>query len=154
MIELNLRMNDVCSLDLLSVVLDLASVHRMSLQLPYNQLSASRMRMSLSSLFARPDELRSLTLLPLEIEGQYDTPVDTILAIVPSHIKHLTFKIQKLEQMKQTLQIMQHLWSISFNFPYHRKIIGREVIDWLSAIGRIFTYSETDHSLSFWLEHA
>lgn len=150
---MNLWMNDVCSLDLLTALLDLPSIHRISLELFYNQLSTSTMRMQLAALFIRCCCLRSLTLLPLEIDGQYDMSVETIVAIVPSHVKHLTFKIEKLEQMIKTLKTMQHLWSISFNFPYHRKINAKEVIDWLSSSGRTFTYSVTDHSLSFWLEN-
>ena len=151
--KMNLRMNDTCSLDLLTALLDLSSIRRITLELFYKQLSTSTMRMQLSSLFTRCSRLISLTLLPLEIDGQYDMSVETILAIVPSHVKHLTLKIQKLEQMKKALNTMQQLWSISFNFPYHRNINAKEVIDWLSSSGRTFTHSVTDHSLSFWLEN-
>jgi hypothetical protein len=146
-------MKDALSLDLLSALLELSSIHRISLELFYNQLSNSNTRMHLSALFSRCCHLKSLTLLPLEIDGQYGMFVDALLAIVPSQVKHLTFTIQNHEQMERALTTMQHLWSISFNFPYHRKIDGREAIDWLSSNGRIFTYSETDRSLSFWVEN-
>ena len=152
--ELHLRFDALWSSkssDYLSRWINFSFIRRLFLLLYYNDLSSIQTKRNLSSLFTCACHMKTLILLPLELDGQYDVPVDTIASLVPSCVKHFTFKVQCLRHIEVALTMLRDLCSITFHVPHHRKINSQEVIQWLTDHERTVTYSETDQFIRFWL---
>lgn len=140
----------VDSLYFISILVNLSSLQTLSFQSDFDQSTVSNIVDNLVTLVHRASNIRSLILLPLGTNGQYNTTMATLCSIVSFHVKHLTLKIQRLDDMKIVLGILQHLSSVSFNLPSDRKINSNEMIDWLINNGRDVTHLEHEYSLHFW----
>lgn len=152
-IELKLRVDGqwpIESLHFISMLVNLSNLQILSFQSHFDQSTVSNTIDHLVTLVHRTSNLCSLILLPLGVDGQYHTTMTILCSIVSFHIKHLTLKIQKLDDMKIVVERLQHLSSISFNLPSDRKININEMIDWLISNGRDFIHLENEYSLHFW----
>ncbi len=148
-IELKLRFDGEWpaeSLYFISMLVDLSNLQTLSFQSNFDQSIVD----NLVTLVQRASNICSLILLPLGADGQYHTTMEILCSIVSSHVRHLTLKIQKLDDMKIVVERLQHLSSVSFNLPSDRKINSNEMIDWLFSNGRDFTHVDNDYSLHFW----
>jgi len=155
-IELKLRVHGewpIDSLHFISMLVDLLHLQTLSFQSDFEQSTVSNTVDNLVTLVNRASNICSLILLPLTTNGQYNTTMATLCSIVSFHVKHLTSKIQNLDDMKIVVEKLQHLSSVSFNFPSDRKINSNEIIDWLINNGRNFTHLENDYSLHFWFSN-
>ncbi len=156
MIELKLRVHGewpIDSLHFISMLVDLLHLQTLSFQSDFEQSTVSNTVENLVTLVNRASNICSLILLPLTADGQYNTTMTTLCSIVSFHVKHLTLKIQNLDDMKIVVEKLQHLSSVSFNFPSDRKINSNEIIDWLINNGRNLTHLENDYSLHFWFSN-
>jgi hypothetical protein len=152
-IELKLRVDGewpIDSLHFISILVDLLNLQTLSFQSDFDQSTVSNTVENLATLVYRASNICSLILLPLATDGQYNTTMAILCSIVSFHVKHLTLKIQKLDDMKIVVERLQHLSSVSFNLPSDRKINSNEMIDWLINNGRDLTHLENEYSLHFW----
>ena len=154
MAQLKLRVDGEWPADALhfiSILVDLPNLQTLSFQSDFNQPTVSKTVDKLVKLVHLTSNIRSLVILPLATDGQYTIDMLTLCSIVPFHVKHLTLKIQKPNDMKTVIEKLKHLLSVSFRFPYDRKIHVNEMIDWLVSNGRDLTHLEDDDSLRIWL---
>ena len=146
--ELYIRLDEFWStksIHFLSALVDLSYIRRFVIQLHYDQLS-------IFNLVAHFPRLKSLDLVPLDADdASHQMKMEKITLSIPMHVKHVTLKIQSLDEMKLVFNTLPHISSIMFNYPYHRKINSKEIIQWLQENRRTFTFFETDHSLNIWL---
>lgn len=152
-IELKLRLDGewpIDSLHFLSTLLDLSNLQNLSFHSHFEQTTISQTIDHFTSLIHRTSNLISLIILPLNTDGHYNTTMVTLCSMIPSHLRHWTVKIEKLEDMKMVVEKLKYLASVSFHLPSDRKISGSEMIDWLFNHGRNFTYLENETSLQFW----
>jgi hypothetical protein len=152
-IELKLRVDGEWPADSLYFILmlvDLINLQTLSFRSNFDQSTVSNTVANLVTLVHRALNIRSLILLPLSANGQYNTTMATLCSLAPFHVKHLTLKIQKLDDMKIVVERLKHLSSVSFNFPSDRKIHSNEMIDRLRNDGRDITHLENEYSLHLW----
>jgi hypothetical protein len=151
--ELKLRLDGEWPSDFLhfiAMLVDLSNLRSLSFQSDFDQSTVSKTVDNLMTLINRASNICSLLLLPLGTNGQYHTTVATLCSVVSSHIQHITFKIQKLDDMKTVLKKWPHLVSVRFNLPSDRKINCNEMIEWLIDNDRNFTHLDNEYSLHFW----
>ncbi|CAF1053538.1 unnamed protein product [Adineta ricciae] len=137
----------------ISMLINVSQLQDLSFQSDFNQKTAANVVDSLTKFIQRISHLRSLSVLPLDINGQYHVDMANLSSIVPLSVEHLTLKIEKLEHMILLIKNLDHLSSVSFNYPHDRKIITDEMIEWLSNSGRDFSHLEREYSLHFWLNY-
>ncbi|CAF0817129.1 unnamed protein product [Adineta steineri] len=147
--ELNISVHGEWPIDsfyFISILVDLLKLQKLSFRSDFDQSTIDNLTVLVNQAF----NIHSLSLLPLNMDGQYNTTVTNLCSIVSLHVKHLTIKIEKLDDMKIVVKKLKHLLSISFNFPSDRKINSHEMIDWLINNGQNFTYLEYEYFLHFW----
>ena len=152
-IELKLRLDGEWPVDgihFISLLVNLLNLQTLSFQSDFDQSTVSNTIDNLMKLLHRASNVASLILLPLDTNGHYHVRMATLCSIVSIHVKHLTVKIQKLDDMKTVVERLKHLSSVSFNYPSDRKINSNEMIDWLVNNGRDLTHLEKEYSLHFW----
>ncbi|CAF0826842.1 unnamed protein product [Adineta steineri] len=148
-IELNISVHGEWPIDsfyFISILVDLLKLQKLSFRSDFDQSTIDNLIILVNQAF----NIHSLSLLPLNMDEQYNTTVTNLCSIVSLHVKHLTIKIEKLDDMKIVIKKLKHLLSISFNFPSDRKINSHEMIDWLINNGQNFTYLEYEYFLHFW----
>ena len=151
--ELQLRLDGEWPIDALyfiSSLIDLSNLQSLSFRSHFEQTTVLNTVDHLTTLIHRASNVISLIILPINPNEQYNTTMVTLCSIVPLHVRHFTVKIQKLEDMKMVVEKLKHLTSVSFHFPFDRKINSNEMIDWLLNNGRNLTYLENESSLQFW----
>ena len=79
------------------------------------------------------------------------TPMQAICMMVSDQIKHLQISVNNVEEIKVILDQFDHLFSVTFHFATDSLVSNTEILDWLFAIGKDFTYQSTKASLSLWL---
>ena len=139
------------SLYFISILVDLLKLQTLSFRSNFDQSTVLNTVDNLIKLVYQTSNIHSLILLPLDTNGQYNTTMATLCSIVSFHVKHLTLKIQNLDDMKIVVERLKRLSSIAFNFPSDRKINSNEMIDWLINNGRDITRLENEYSLHLWL---
>ncbi|CAF1025098.1 unnamed protein product [Adineta steineri] len=147
--ELNISVHGEWPIDsfyFISILVDLLKLQKLSFRSDFEQSTIDNLTILVNQAF----NIHSLSLLPFNMDEQYNTTVTNLCSIVSLHVKHLTIKIEKLEDMKIVVKKSKHLLSISFNFPSDRKINSHEMIDWLINNGQNFTYLENEYFLHFW----
>jgi hypothetical protein len=77
--------------------------------------------------------------------------VQTIYSIVSERVQHLQIIVKSVEDMKIILKQFTHLSSVTFKFSQYSTISITEIVEWLTATTRDFTYQSTKSSVSFWL---
>jgi hypothetical protein len=132
------------------MLVDLLNLQTLSFRSDFEESTVSNTINNLITLMHRASNIRSLILLPLSVDGQYNTTMAILCSIVSLHVKHFSLKIDKLDDMKIIVERLRHLSSVSFNFPSDRKINSNEMIDWLVNNGRDFNHLENEYSLHFW----
>ncbi|CAF0766860.1 unnamed protein product [Adineta steineri] len=148
-IELNISVHGEWPIDsfyFISILVDLLKLQKLSFRSDFDQSTIDNLTILVNQAF----NIHSLSLLPFNMNEQYNTTVTNLCSIVSLHIKHLAIKIAKLDDMKIIVKKLKHLLSISFNFPSDRKINSHEMIDWLINNGQNFTYLEYEYFLHFW----
>ncbi|UJR08749.1 hypothetical protein I4U23_013006 [Adineta vaga] len=154
--ELKLRVHrewSVEALHFISMLVNVLELRTLSFQSDFHPKTASKIVDNLMKFLQKTSHLRSLIVLPLDINGQYHVNMMTLCSIVPVHIENFALKVQNLDDMREVLENLIYLSSVSFNYPHDRKIISIEIIEWLINNGEKFSYIEKEYSIHFWFSN-
>lgn len=98
-----------------------------------------------TSLLERANQIQTL------IISSRTMPMPAICSIMSDQIKHLQMPVNHVEEIKMIIDRFDHLFSVTFHFVIDSLVSITEILDWLLAIRRDFTYQSTKSSLSLWL---
>jgi hypothetical protein len=76
-----------------------------------------------------------------------------ICTIVPRHVKDLKVKIDRIKDMKMILEQLDHLSSVTFQYPVYSLNYPPNIIKWLKQRGKSFTFWCNLSRIHLWLHN-
>ncbi len=133
------------TLELLSSLIDLSTISEIELSIDFTRGNVLKTTAGIVALLEKTTNVRSL-IIPCRT-----AMVQTIYSIVSERVQHLQIIVKSVEDMKIILKQFTHLSSVTFKFSQYSTISITEIVEWLTATTRDFTYQSTKSSVSFWL---
>ena len=131
-------------------IVDFSCVNRLSVQiLVFDSVDDGSVISHLEFLFKQTTNLHFLKLIyPLKTSTLIS--FERISSIIPHSVKHLEISVSKLEQAKQILGELQHIFSITFHSLNISNYSG-DLQKWIDSKRRNSIYRDGIQSLQIWL---
>lgn len=144
-------MDNQCSIDpfqFLSTILNLSHLVKISLNIYFDNNFVTSTINNIVNLLEKVPNLHTL--------HNYNRTINSkiICLIVPRHVKYLNVKIGRIKDMKTILELLDHLSSVTFQFPVGPLNYPTKIIKWLKQRRTSFTFWCNSDSIHLWFDNS
>jgi hypothetical protein len=139
------------SLELLSTILDLSRIVKLSLSVNFIPENTPSAVSNIIALLNQASNLRSLVLLDYWAPDNLMARMKAICSMITPNIKHLQIRVKNLDDIKYILERLEHLTSVTFEYAQILTINRQEFIQSLAYLKRYTSLWESQQALHVWL---